>query len=124
MSAFPCTVDRDTARHLDRQDAADNAYGRSHAERRAELRKALLNDCRQIVSTPEWHRREAPAFDVVNDEFAGLQGEANLVGLLGVLAAAAKSTDADVAELANAWVERVSTQFADYHATSAWEDTL
>ncbi len=124
MNAFPCTVTRDTARHLDRQEAADSAYGRSHALLKAELTQALLTDARQVVATPEWHRREAPAFDVVNDEFAGFSGEANLLGLLNVLAAAAKGTDAAVAAQALAWVDRVATSFADYHATSAWEETL
>lgn len=78
-----------------------------------ELRNALLNDATRIVQTPAFLTTSQRALDVIDDCFAGRQGDAVLAELLAIVAQAARGND--VSQRALQWIEARCREHAAYH---------
>ena len=122
MHLTSCPVTQSTARHLARVERQDDAFERHHAELKRELIAALMGDSLTRVSTPEFNKPCMPAFELVNDHFAGKSGDANLIGLLAILKGAAQSSDPTLAALARSWINDVAQQHADFHASAGSDE--
>ncbi len=95
---------------------ADNAASRAHRVLRTEMVEALLNDPQRKVQTPGFNLPAMTAAEVVNDNFAGTNGDASLLELLRIvgLCAAGNSTP-ELHLRASAWIAGAAAEHAAFH---------
>jgi hypothetical protein len=114
--------------HHGAQERADRAVEAAHRELMAGMASALEEDPARPVWAPGYGpgRRPMTAAALVEDQFAGRQGDAALLALLRLAAGAAKAhTAADLAPLrlqAQAWILERAREHADYHFDDAVDE--
>lgn len=104
-------------RELDRRDAADGAAMAAHVDL---LTQFLSAGPSTLLPTPAWgkHQRAATMADIVNDEFAGKSGDANLRAFVQVVidAATKPGVPPEVRMPAMAILSTIGKAYADTHA--------
>lgn len=92
---------------------SDRDLANAHVTLYAELRGALLNDPMRFVQTPGFGQPRQRAIDVIDDCFAGRQGDIVLAELLDIVAQAARGND--VSQRAMRWIDDRCREHADFH---------
>lgn len=78
-----------------------------------EFVRALHEDPSRVVAAPGFEH-VVTAADVVDDDFAGTNGEAFRHELLSIVGAAAQGEDVHLR--ASAWIAKAASRYAEYHA--------
>lgn len=103
-------------RELERRQRKADALDAAYRSLRDELIDALAHEPAREVSTPGAHKPSLRAFEVIEEAFAGRDGEAVLVDLLRIVGEALKSEDPFVRIPAQAWVSARADKYAEFHA--------
>lgn len=113
----PCYITIDASRRYRQLDQQDQAHKQAFDVLRAEMLRALLGSLETKIPTPLWDNAQAPALNVVEDLFCGVDSEALVAEAISVLAIAARGEMSPELHLrASAFISMLADKYATVFA--------